>query len=180
MAKSIWLNCSLRKKQMIIWKSTMARTRKTNKANAPKPATVTPRDLAAEIMTAARNGRQQHYFDAIAEILLVWLLGEPTELNTERGSRAGTDSMDPNPDHKWPASGIVKALNRAQELSSQPASRILDLPAQLKYEEPITIRFGLMDAQHAIRNYIHIDRIRSHSPYYTLKGVDKYCAEKPL
>lgn len=144
----------------------MARSRRKTKAIALKPAIVTPRDLAGEIMTVARDGRPQNYFDVIAEMLLVWLLGEPTDPTAKPESRPGDPAMVPNPDDRWPASGMVRALNRAQELNSTPGAQLLDVPERLKYEEPVIIRFALMDVQHAIRHYIHVGRVRSHSPYF--------------
>lgn len=141
----------------------MARGRRKTKAVAPKSAAVTPRELAVEIMTVAGDGRPQNYFDVIAEILLVWLLGEPT---AKRQLRAGDPAMVPNPDDRWPASGMVRALSRAQELNSTPGAQLLDVPERLKYEEPVIIRFALMDVQHAIRHYIHVGRVRSHSTYF--------------
>lgn len=158
----------------------MGRIRRKAKGETPQTAAITPRGLAAEIMSAGRNGRERHYFDAIAEILLEWLLDEPTEPSTKQESRAGANSMVPNPDHRWPTSGMVRALNRAQELNSMPDAQLLGLPERLKYDEPMIIRFALMDVEHAIRRYTHVDRLRSHSPYFTVKGVDKYCAAKPL
>jgi hypothetical protein len=87
-------------------------------------------------MTAGRHDPPD-YFGAIAEILLVPLL----------------------------SSGIEEALNKLQELNS-PGSELMDLPEQLKYEEPKIIRIAMVDAECAIRNYLHMERIRRHSSLY--------------
>jgi hypothetical protein len=112
----------------------MARTRRKTVANDRNPASRTPRGLAREIMSGGGHD-PTNYCAAIAEILLVPLL----------------------------SSGIEEALNKVQELASQNCEH-MELPEQLKNTEPREIRHALVYVERVITNYLHVERIRRHSP----------------